>query len=208
MKGKKTGGRKKGTPNKITTTTRGTLAQFLHEYECNKLAKDFAELEPKERIMMFEKMLAYVMPKVQSADEVEGVCYAKEDVVETALGEKGYGKVISWRDKEAKRIASERDRRKMLHIQEREWCLGACGECVIGDECEQRRMLNGIVAEEDCWADEGRLWRGCGDCAMKKECRFFSEYGDFAPYIGEKLYDDEDDEDNDNGEDNGEGEDE
>lgn len=78
--------------------------------------------------------------------------------------------------------------------------MGECDKCVIGDECGQRRMLNEIVAEEDCWFDEERLWRGCGKCVMKKECRFFSEYGDFISYIGADIYD------NDNDEDNGEGE--
>ena len=187
MKGKKTGGRKKGTPNKITRTTRGTLAEFLHEYESSKLAKDFAELEPKERIVMFEKLLAYIMPKVQSADEVEGVCYAKEDVYDYY----GQGKVRNWVDAERRHQIDEKYRREKLEFASTTWCFEDCRECMIGNECPQRKEHNKAVAVKDCWLNGGE---GCSACEYQSECKHYKEFGDIA-ILGEWNRDDDDGED-------------
>lgn len=63
----KTGGRVKGTPNKVTAITKSVISKMLAEYqESGLLCKDFAELEAKDRLMIFEKLLNYTLPKMQS----------------------------------------------------------------------------------------------------------------------------------------------
>lgn len=65
--GVKYGGRVKGTPNKVTTMTKEVIASMLTEYQqSGLLAKDFAELEPKDRMYIFDKLLNYALPKMQS----------------------------------------------------------------------------------------------------------------------------------------------
>ena len=61
----KTGGRKKGTPNKITGDLREWLAGFLNGSR-EQLERDFAALEPDERIFAFSRLVGYVIPKQQA----------------------------------------------------------------------------------------------------------------------------------------------
>lgn len=65
--GNKTGGRKKGTTNKVTAETRATINKLLTEYQdSGKMSKDFLSLEPKDRLICAEKLMQYVIPKLQS----------------------------------------------------------------------------------------------------------------------------------------------
>ena len=67
MKGKKTGGRQKGTPNKVTTMSKAAIAEVLSDYnESGLLQSDFMLLKLLERITIAEKLMQYVMPKIQS----------------------------------------------------------------------------------------------------------------------------------------------
>ena len=67
MNGKKTGGRKKGTPNKATAFTRTTFSALLDTYaNGGDLEKDFKALPPKDRIAMAEKLAQYCIPKMQA----------------------------------------------------------------------------------------------------------------------------------------------
>lgn len=69
MKGKKTGGRQKGTPNKTTTFTKELITEMLSDYyDSGSMAKDMKELEPKERVDAFIKLATFVMPKPQAVD--------------------------------------------------------------------------------------------------------------------------------------------
>lgn len=66
-KGKKTGGRQAGTPNKATATVRGAITRMLDDYFNSALfAEDIAHLEPKDRVSAMEKFAAYAVPKLQS----------------------------------------------------------------------------------------------------------------------------------------------
>ena len=59
--GKKTGGRKKGTPNKSTMLGKEVIVSLLADYSNSGLmTSDFMALEPKERLMQ------YTMPKMQA----------------------------------------------------------------------------------------------------------------------------------------------
>ena len=63
----KTGGRQKGSPNKITKAVKECITNMLTEYTNSKtFFEDFATLEPKERLMIAEKLMNYIVPKMQS----------------------------------------------------------------------------------------------------------------------------------------------
>jgi len=58
----KTGGRKPGSANKTSAAVKTFLNDF---FEANKeqVIVDFQELQPKDRLAFFEKVIAYLMPK-------------------------------------------------------------------------------------------------------------------------------------------------
>ncbi|WCM42701.1 hypothetical protein MG290_03205 [Flavobacterium sp. CBA20B-1] len=60
--GKKTGGRVKGTPNRITTETKNIIQNIVSN-ELQNLPKMLNELKPHERIEIMIKLLVYVLPK-------------------------------------------------------------------------------------------------------------------------------------------------
>ena len=64
---KKSGGRKKGTPNKTTALNQQTITSLISEYHASgQFASDFKELQPRERIDVMTKLLSYVLPKPQA----------------------------------------------------------------------------------------------------------------------------------------------
>ncbi len=66
-KGKKTGGRVKGTPNKSTKTMREAAADLLENYQSSGLMfEDFKAIEPKDRLLIAEKLMQYTVPKLQA----------------------------------------------------------------------------------------------------------------------------------------------
>jgi len=58
-------GRKKGVPNKITTDLRQWVNNFIDDNR-EQIKKDWKALEPKERVIMFEKLLKYSLPTLQA----------------------------------------------------------------------------------------------------------------------------------------------
>ena len=58
----KTGGRKKGTPNKTTEELRSMVQSFLEQH-WETLHSDFEKLQPSQRVMFLEKLLTHVLPK-------------------------------------------------------------------------------------------------------------------------------------------------
>ena len=77
MKGKKTGGREKGTPNKTTAKMKDVIQNIVSDYMSNEeidkdnpyerhFAADMARLEPKDRLDAMIKLMAFVTPKPQS----------------------------------------------------------------------------------------------------------------------------------------------
>ena len=68
-RGFKTGGRQKGTQNKVTGLTKEMINNVLAAYhDDERLTKDFYELEPKERLDVFIKLLGYILPKPQAVE--------------------------------------------------------------------------------------------------------------------------------------------
>ena len=63
----KTGGRIKGTTNKVTSDMRQWLRMLIDDNR-NKFEKDLAEVEPPQRLAILEKLMQYCIPKMQSID--------------------------------------------------------------------------------------------------------------------------------------------
>ena len=67
MKGQKTGGRQKGTPNKLTASMKYlTKALFLNNYEL--LEQSFQQCKPAERLNFYAKMQPYLCARETSND--------------------------------------------------------------------------------------------------------------------------------------------
>lgn len=62
MKGTKTGGRKKGIPNKITKDLKEKIKSIL-DTEIENIPAYLSELEAKEKLEILIKLLQYVVPK-------------------------------------------------------------------------------------------------------------------------------------------------
>ena len=75
MRGYKTGGRVKGTPNKISQEVRELILNLSDKY----LASDLETLEPRERAVIITRLLAYVIPR--PATEQLEIDYPKEPLV-------------------------------------------------------------------------------------------------------------------------------
>ena len=63
-------GRKKGSKNKLTVKAKDFVELIVEEYQ-DTIKEDFLKLEPKDRIMLFERFLQYVIPKAVKL-ETEG----------------------------------------------------------------------------------------------------------------------------------------
>ncbi len=67
MKGKKTGGKVAGTPNKTTKSVREVLSKAIEEYyTSDQFMIDLANLKAAERVAAMEKLAAYEVPKLQT----------------------------------------------------------------------------------------------------------------------------------------------
>jgi hypothetical protein len=65
---RKTGGRAKGTPNRVTKNIRGYI-EALIDSQRDRLAADFEAVEPMQRLVIFERLLPYVIPKCKDVQE-------------------------------------------------------------------------------------------------------------------------------------------
>ena len=63
--GKKYGGRKKGTPNKLTKDLREVLKNVLYN-EIENIEESLKSLEPKQRIELLVKLMPFIFPKITS----------------------------------------------------------------------------------------------------------------------------------------------
>ena len=63
----KTGGRDRGTPNKLTKELRTILTNILND-ELEIIPETLDKLEPKDRLEMVVKLLPYAMPKLESVN--------------------------------------------------------------------------------------------------------------------------------------------
>lgn len=87
MKGKKTGGRQKGTPNKNTTKFRAIISEMLDDYyDSGKFMDDLMQLKPSERVAIVEKFTGYVVAKLQSTT-LDATVNDNKSIIEERLKE-------------------------------------------------------------------------------------------------------------------------
>lgn len=60
-------GRPKGTPNKVTSEMKSWIQQLI-DGNRKQLEKDLKALDPAERWRVVEKLMSYVVPKMQSVE--------------------------------------------------------------------------------------------------------------------------------------------
>lgn len=85
--GKKTGGRKKGTPNKSTMLGKEVIVSLLADYsESGLMTSDFMALDPKDRLIIAERLMQYTMPKMQ-ATAIDLTTGDQEKTIEDRLAE-------------------------------------------------------------------------------------------------------------------------
>ncbi len=65
----KTGGRKAGTPNKVTGALREFVVSLLDENR-ERVAADMKKVSAKDRLQIFERLLSYVIPR-RAENEVQ-----------------------------------------------------------------------------------------------------------------------------------------
>jgi hypothetical protein len=63
--GNKFGGRKKGTPNRLTKETRMLFKNFIYN-EIENIEPLLNELEPQKRLEIIIKLLPYALPKIET----------------------------------------------------------------------------------------------------------------------------------------------
>ncbi len=66
-KGHKTGGRTKGTPNKLTSEIRDRFKDILSD-NLEQFQNDLNELEPKERLKILIELTKFVIPTLKATD--------------------------------------------------------------------------------------------------------------------------------------------
>jgi hypothetical protein len=82
----KTGGRQKGTPNKVTAFSKAVIENILSEYtDTGLMLSDLKKLDPKERLDIMVKLMAFTTPKPQSIDMT--VSSNKPKTIEDTLSE-------------------------------------------------------------------------------------------------------------------------
>lgn len=65
MKGRKTGGRLKGTPNKITQEVRDSINAFINGH-IGDLQAIYSDLAPRDRMRFILDLLPFIAPKFQA----------------------------------------------------------------------------------------------------------------------------------------------
>ena len=61
----KTGGRTRGTKNKTTTDLKEWVFRLLNK-NVKQIEQDLQCLDPRDRVVLFEKLLRYILPRQQS----------------------------------------------------------------------------------------------------------------------------------------------
>ena len=68
----KTGGRQKGTPNKVTTDLKEWVKNLIDDNR-TQIIKDLKNLDPRDRVAIIERLLKYVLPTgMQINQTIEG----------------------------------------------------------------------------------------------------------------------------------------
>lgn len=79
-KGIKTGGRQKGTSNKLSGTVKEMITQFVTD-ELQHLPTLLNKLEPKEKAEYIIKLLPYIVPKIAPAESPKDKNYQERSLI-------------------------------------------------------------------------------------------------------------------------------
>ena len=77
------GGRAAGTPNKVTGTVKEWIASLIDKNR-EQMELDLAQLEPKDRLLILERLMQYVVPKQQAVGIESQTPIAKPMTMEEA----------------------------------------------------------------------------------------------------------------------------
>ena len=105
MIGQKTGGRQKGTPNKITAEIREFLASLVFD-NMDLIRQDVKDMTPEQRAVFLPKILPYIAPKVKTVSETEEKNQASLDLQSISNTAQA---IVSWEREQEK---EERERTK------------------------------------------------------------------------------------------------
>jgi hypothetical protein len=82
----KTGGRNKGTPNRLTADTKMWISGLLDKNR-RQFEKDLKQLEPYQRVAIFEKLLAYSVPKMQAVQAKIDISRLSDEQLDAVIDE-------------------------------------------------------------------------------------------------------------------------
>ena len=82
----KTGGRQKGTPNKVTASVKGWLSCLIDKNR-KQIERDLKAVEPMERLQMLEKLMQYVVPKQQAIKAAVSFDNMTDEELKSLVGE-------------------------------------------------------------------------------------------------------------------------
>jgi uncharacterized protein (UPF0305 family) len=85
-RGIKTGGRTKGTPNKLTSNLREWLEKLINKNRL-QIERDIKALKPKERLMVLEKFMQYTIPRMKSIETKIDFNQLTDDQLENVIDE-------------------------------------------------------------------------------------------------------------------------
>ncbi|MFR9543519.1 MAG: hypothetical protein SNH27_15900 [Rikenellaceae bacterium] len=79
-------GRPKGSPNKVTTEMKEWVKELIDNNR-EQLERDLKILDPDERWRVIEKLMSYVMPKMQSVETKIDLNNLTDDQLNAIVGE-------------------------------------------------------------------------------------------------------------------------
>ena len=82
----KTGGRQKGTPNKVTASVKGWLSCLIDKNR-KQIERDLKAVEPMERLQMIETLMQYVVPKQQAIKAAVSFDNMTDEELKALVGE-------------------------------------------------------------------------------------------------------------------------
>ena len=85
----KTGGRAKGTPNKVNATLKEFIKNVIDNNR-EQIIADMQELEPYQRLLFIERLVGYVLPKQAAVDvqtQIDAEYKALERLIDDAPDE-------------------------------------------------------------------------------------------------------------------------
>lgn len=75
------GGREKGTPNRVTANVKDWISQVIDKNKV-QMERDLKALSPKDRLLMLEKLMQYVVPKQKTEMEIRQITVEDDKTID------------------------------------------------------------------------------------------------------------------------------